>query len=85
MTDNIDQIGGNAAKDLLNGIERIERLTEEKKAIADDIKDVFAEYKWKGFDVKTMRYVIAQRKMDKEKRETERALAETYLSALGLL
>jgi uncharacterized protein (UPF0335 family) len=66
-------------------IERVERLLEEKKGISDDIRDVMAEAKATGFDTKTMRKVIAIRKMDKEKRQMEEDLLDTYLSALGLL
>jgi uncharacterized protein (UPF0335 family) len=66
-------------------IERVERLLEEKKGISDDIRDVMAEAKATGFDTKTMRKVIAIRKMDKEKRQMEEELLDTYLSALGLL
>ena len=65
-------------------IERIERLEEEKAAIADDIKDVYAEAKGTGFDTKTMRKVISLRKMDSEKRQEADMLLETYKAALGL-
>lgn len=74
-----------AADQLRLFIERIERLNEEKKGMQDDIRDVFLEAKSQGFDSKTMRYVIAQRAMEKASRDEQRALAETYLSALGLL
>lgn len=66
-------------------IERIERLEEEKKAIADDIKDVFAEAKGNGFDVKTLRSVIRMRKMEASEREEQEAMLDLYLSALGML
>ncbi len=76
---------GNIAADQLRLlIERVERLAEEKQGIADDIKDVFAEAKANGYDTKTMRYVIAQRKMEKHVRDEQNALRETYLIALGL-
>ena len=65
-------------------IERIERLEEEKKGIADDIKDVYAEAKATGFDVKTMRSIVRLRKMEKHHREEAEALLETYKAALGL-
>uniref|UniRef100_UPI0035CC7905 DUF2312 domain-containing protein n=1 Tax=uncultured Sphingomonas sp. TaxID=158754 RepID=UPI0035CC7905 len=65
-------------------IERIERLEEEKRGFADDIKDVYAEAKSTGFDVKTMRSIIRLRKMEKHHRDEADALMETYRKALGL-
>lgn len=65
-------------------IERIERLEEEKKAIADDVKEVYAEAKGQGFDVKTMRKIIGLRKKDPDDRAEEDALLDTYMSALGM-
>lgn len=76
---------GNVAADQLRlFIERIERLEEEKKGIADDVKDVYAEAKANGYDTKTMRKVVALRKMEKHVRDEADALLETYRSALGL-
>ena len=76
---------GNVAADQLRlFIERIERLEEEKKGIADDIKDVYGEAKSTGFDVKTIRTVIRLRKMEKNARDEAEALLETYKAALGL-
>lgn len=66
-------------------IERVERLEEEKKAIADDIRDVFAEAKGNGFDVKTLRKVIALRKIDPNERAEAETILETYLHAMGML
>lgn len=66
-------------------IERIEKLEEEKKAIGDDIKDVFAEAKGHGFDVKAIRKIVSLRKKPKEERMEEEAILETYLIALGML
>ncbi len=66
-------------------IERIERLEEEKKAIADDIKEVYAEAKGTGFDTKIMRKVITLRKKDKAERQEEEALLDLYMSALGMV
>lgn len=77
--------GGLSAEHLRQFIERIERLEEEKKNIADDIKDVFAEAKGSGFDVKTMREVIKIRKMDASEFEEKEYLLDTYKRALGLL
>ncbi|MBU6208234.1 MAG: DUF2312 domain-containing protein [Alphaproteobacteria bacterium] len=65
-------------------IERIERLEEEKKAIADDIKDVYSEAKAMGYDTKTIRQVVRLRKMERHVREEAEALLDTYKVALGL-
>jgi uncharacterized protein (UPF0335 family) len=65
-------------------IERIERLEEEKKGIADDIKDVYGEAKAVGYDPKIMRQVIRLRKMERHVREETEALLDTYKAALGL-
>jgi uncharacterized protein (UPF0335 family) len=74
----------NFAKDQLKSIvERIERLEEEKKALADDIKEVYAEAKGNGFDVKILRKVIRVRKMDATERSTEEEMLDLYLSAVG--
>lgn len=66
-------------------IERIERLEEEKKGIADDIRDVYAEAKSNGFDVKALRQVVRLRKQDVDERKEQEAILETYLHALGML
>ena len=74
------------AKDQLKAIiERIERLEEEKQALADDIKEVYAEAKANGFDVKILRKVVALRKKPSEERQEEEAILDLYLSALGML
>lgn len=73
-----------AADQLRLLIERIERLEEEKKAMADDIKDVYAEAKATGFDTKTMRAIVRLRKMEKHHREEAEMMLETYKAALGL-
>lgn len=65
-------------------IERIERLEEEKKAIADDIKEVYAEAKGNGFDTKVMRQVIRIRKQDTNERMEQEAILDTYMHALGM-
>jgi len=76
---------GNVAADQLRlFIERIERLEEEKKGMADDIRDVYAEAKASGYDAKTMRKVVALRKMESHVRQEADALLETYRVALGL-
>ena len=66
-------------------VERIERLEEEKKAIADDIRDVYAEAKGNGFDVKALRTIIRLRKQDKTERQEHEAILETYMHALGMV
>ena len=73
-----------AAEELRLLIERAERLEEEKKGIADDIKDVYAESKSNGYDTKTMRAIVRLRKMEKHARDEAEALLETYKAALGL-
>jgi uncharacterized protein (UPF0335 family) len=73
-----------SAEQLRLFIERIERLEEEKKGIADDIKDVYAEAKSTGFDAKTMRAIVKLRKMEKHHRDEAEALLDTYKAALGL-
>ena len=65
-------------------IERVERLEEEKRGIAEDIREVFAEAKAQGFDPKIMRQVIKLRNMEKHKRDEAEALLDTYLVALGM-
>ena len=78
MTDNV------SAEQLRQFIERIERLEEEKRGFAGDIKDVYAEAKSTGFDVKTMRHIVRLRRMEKHHRDEADALLETYRHALGL-
>ncbi len=73
-----------SAEQLRLFIERIERLEEDKKGIADDIKDVYGEAKGTGFDTKTMRSIIRLRAMEKAARQEQEALLETYKAALGL-
>ena len=73
-----------AADQLRLLIERIERLEEEKKGIADDIKDVYGEAKSTGFDVKTIRTIVRLRKMEKHHRDEAEMLLETYKQALGI-
>lgn len=77
--------GSVAADQLRLLIERIERLEEEKKAIADDIKDVYAEAKARGFDTKALREIVRLRKMTAEERREREAIVDTYRAALGML
>ena len=74
-----------AADQLRLLIERIERLEEEKKGIADDIKDVYGEAKGNGYDVKALRTIIRMRKQDANERAEQETILETYLQALGML
>ena len=76
--------GSIAADELRLLIERIERLEEEKKAIADDVKDVYAEAKARGYDTKTMRAIVRLRRLETHVRQEAGALLETYKAALGL-
>ena len=74
------------AKDQLKAfVERVERLEEDKKAISNDIKDVYAEAKANGFDVKALRHIVALRKLDVNERAEHEAIVDTYLAALGML
>jgi uncharacterized protein (UPF0335 family) len=66
-------------------VERIERLEEEKKTIAGDIKEVYAEAKANGFDTKILRKVISLRKKDAAEREEEESMLDVYLAALGMI
>ena len=74
------------AKDQLKAIiERIERLEEEKKTISDDIRDVYAEAKGNGYDVKALRTIVRMRKQDANERAEQETILETYMQALGML
>jgi uncharacterized protein (UPF0335 family) len=74
------------AKDQLKAfVERIERLEEEKKTIAEDIRDVYAESKSSGFDTTALRAVVRLRKQDANERNEQQLILETYMSALGML
>jgi len=74
------------AKDQLKAIvERIERLEEEKKTISDDIRDVYAEAKGNGYDVKALRAVVRLRKQDANERAEQETILDTYMQALGML
>lgn len=76
----------NFAKDQLKSlIERVERLEEDKRTIADDIKEVYAEAKSTGFDTKIMRQVVRLRKMEDHERQEREALLDLYQSALGMI
>jgi uncharacterized protein (UPF0335 family) len=73
-----------ASDQLKSLIERIERLEGERKALSDDIKEVYGEAKGNGFDKKVMRLIVALRKRDRDEVQEERAVMDLYLSALGM-
>jgi uncharacterized protein (UPF0335 family) len=74
------------AKEVLRSIiERIERMEEEKKVISDDIKDIYAEAKGNGMDVKALRTIVRMRKQDPNERAEAETILETYMHALGML
>ena len=79
----IDTINATAQGKLKSLIERIERLEEDKAAVANDLKEVYAEAKGEGFDVKIVRKVVRLRKQDAAKRQEEEALIDLYISAIG--
>ncbi|WNV09974.1 DUF2312 domain-containing protein [Tardiphaga sp. 709] len=76
-------IGDNAKQQLLSVIERVERLNEDKKAILEDIREVFVEAKGNGYDVKALKTVIRMRSQDPNERAEQEALVESYAQALG--
>jgi uncharacterized protein (UPF0335 family) len=81
----VSEVGHNSSQEQLRlFIERIERLEEEKKGVADDIRDVYSEAKAFGFDAKIMRQIVRLRKMTKEDRAEMEAILDTYKSALGM-
>ncbi|NIY73866.1 DUF2312 domain-containing protein [Marivivens donghaensis] len=79
-----DVTGGVAAQELRSFIERIERLEQEKKDIADQIKEVMAEAKGRGYDTKVMRKIVSLRKRDQDDIAEEEAILDMYKSALGM-
>ena len=80
----VKDVGGVAGKRLISFLERVENLEEEKAALAEDIKEVYAEAKGVGFEVKILRRIIKLRKMEPEKRREEDELLELYKSAIGM-
>ncbi len=79
------QSGGVSGGQLKSIVERIERLEEEKAAIAADIRDIYAEAKANGFDTKVLRQVMKIRKMDQNERQEQESLLDVYLHALGMV
>ncbi len=84
MSDESVNIGGVDAERLLSYIERIERIEEEKKALQNDIKEIFEEAKSANFDIKAMKKILKLRKMDETDRQEEEFILDTYKRALGL-
>src|SRR5579883_1026753 len=77
-------VGGIAGDRLRSFIERIERLEDERRALGEDIREVYSEAKGAGFDVKIMRQIVRIRKLDQNERDEQEALLETYMAALGM-
>lgn len=80
---NVDVLNTTAQGKLKSMVERIERLEEDKSAVANDLKEVYAEAKGEGFDTKILRQVIRLRKKDSAKRQEEEALIDLYVAAIG--
>lgn len=80
-----DSVNGIAVAQLRSLVERIERLAEEKQAIADDIKDVYGEAKANGLDTKALRRIVAMRKQDASERAEQAAILDLYMAALDML
>jgi uncharacterized protein (UPF0335 family) len=80
-----DDVDGVAANQLRSFVERIERLEEEKKALGEDIKEVYDEAKGTGFDTKILKKIVALRKKDPDEIDEEEALLDVYKRALGML
>lgn len=84
MTEDTLPVGGNAKERIKAFIERVENLTAEKKTFADDIKEVYAEAKSSGFDVRALRECVKLRAKDAEKLKNEKAILDIYLNAIGM-
>jgi len=78
-------VGGVSGERLRSFVERIERLEEEKKALSDDIREVYSEAKGTGFDIKVLRHIIRLRKMDSSDRSEMEAILDVYKNALGMV
>ncbi len=81
----VQSVGGVTTGQLRSIVERIERLEEEKAAIAADVREVYAEAKSNGYDPKILRQVVRIRKMDGTERAEQEALLDTYMAALGMV
>jgi len=80
----MSDVGGVAGDQLRSYIERVERLDEEKAALAADIREIYSEAKGNGFDVKVMRQIVRLRKLDREDRQEQAELLQLYMSAIGM-
>ena len=78
-------VGNNSAEQLKSIIERVEKLEEEKKELAKDISDIYAEAKGAGFDAKALKAIVKMRKQDADERAEQEAILESYMNALGML
>ncbi|MGF1658817.1 MAG: DUF2312 domain-containing protein [Rubrimonas sp.] len=85
VLDTADSVHGVTAAQLRQIVEKIERLEEERRALADDVKEIMAQAKSEGFDTKAIRKLIALRKKRLEERQEEEAILQTYMAALGML
>lgn len=81
--DSNSAIGGIAAEALRQTIDRIERLEDEKRALSEDVKEVYGQAKSQGFDTKVIRKIVALRRQDRQEREEQEQLLELYLAAIG--
>ena len=81
----MDVLNTAAQTQLKSIIERIERLEEDKAAVSNDLKEVYAEAKGNGFDVKALRTIVRLRKQDANERQEQETILETYMQALGML
>ena len=79
-----EEPGHNSKEQLRSIIERVEKLEEDKKAVSDEIKDVYAEAKGNGYDVKALRTIVRMRKQDANERAEQEAILESYMHALGM-
>jgi uncharacterized protein (UPF0335 family) len=84
LTDREGNMENETKNQLLSFIERIERMEEEKAAVATDIKEIYAEAKNNGFETKIIRKIVSLRRKSKEERQEEEALLETYMSSIGM-
>ena len=85
MNDAASNMNPQTAQQLKSIVERIERLEEEKRALSEDIKEVYAEAKANGFDTKILRKVISLRKKEASEREEEQSMLDVYMAALGMI
>lgn len=81
----MSEIGNNSAEQIRSIVERVEKLEEEKKQTQADIRDLYAEAKGNGFDVKALRTIVRMRAQDSDERREQQAVLETYMHALGMI